>query len=323
MNEALHRYPFFHSRSAEECERAAIAHLGATKVEIKKSDKFYFKWNLLRLENIALGFTSTSGGVVAEFPEIDFAGQQFSLRGQGVSTINNVTTQTDDRQSGVISPGQKARWKTADSHDRLILRVDAKALQQNLTAMLGYKPRGKLEFALSSSLDPPNVSSLQRLVVFLAEQFDATFAEMPPLVLKELEQAIIISFLYANRSTFSHLLEQSVSGVSPREVRDAEEYIEANWNRPISILELARVSNVSARSLFKSFRKARGYSPMAFAKLARLKHAKGMLTADNPNISVTSIAFKCGFGNLGHFASYYREAFGELPSETLARARGK
>jgi len=34
------------------------------------------------------------------------------------------------------------------------------------------------------------------------------------------------------------------------------------------------------------------------------------------------VAFNCGFGNLGHFAREYREAFGELPSETLARARG-
>ena len=31
--------------------------------------------------------------------------------------------------------------------------------------------------------------------------------------------------------------------------------------------------------------------------------------------------FKCGFGNLGHFARDFRKMFGELPSEVLARTR--
>jgi transcriptional regulator GlxA family with amidase domain len=30
---------------------------------------------------------------------------------------------------------------------------------------------------------------------------------------------------------------------------------------------------------------------------------------------------KCGFLNAGHFARYYRQAVGELPSATLANAR--
>ena len=61
---------------------------------------------------------------------------------------------------------------------------------------------------------------------------------------------------------------------------------------------------------------------MNFVKQVRLKHAKEMLTAPAPNKSVTSVAFACGFGNLGHFASDYRRAFGEMPSETLAGAKG-
>jgi transcriptional regulator GlxA family with amidase domain len=46
-----------------------------------------------------------------------------------------------------------------------------------------------------------------------------------------------------------------------------------------------------------------------------------MLSDGNPEHSVTATASACGFGNLGHFAKDYRKAFGERPSETLARAR--
>ena len=82
------------------------------------------------------------------------------------------------------------------------------------------------------------------------------------------------------------------------------------------------MTNVSSRSLFKSFRAARGYTPMTFAKMIRLKHARQLLGSGDSKASVAGVAFTCGFGNLGHFARDYREAFGELPSQTLARARG-
>jgi AraC-like DNA-binding protein len=36
---------------------------------------------------------------------------------------------------------------------------------------------------------------------------------------------------------------------------------------------------------------------------------------------VTAVALRWGFGHLGQFAADYRARFGELPSETLRRAR--
>jgi transcriptional regulator GlxA family with amidase domain len=47
-----------------------------------------------------------------------------------------------------------------------------------------------------------------------------------------------------------------------------------------------------------------------------------MLTAPDLHTSVTGVAFACGFANLGHFAKEFHEAFGELPSEILARSKG-
>jgi transcriptional regulator GlxA family with amidase domain len=36
--------------------------------------------------------------------------------------------------------------------------------------------------------------------------------------------------------------------------------------------------------------------------------------------SVTAVAYACGFFSTGHFARAYREAFGELPSQTIRRS---
>ncbi len=162
---------------------------------------------------------------------------------------------------------------------------------------------------------------LIRLVRYFAEQLDSTSAELPPLLLRELEQALTVGFLCANRHTFSELLEREATDIAPYQVCRAEEYIAANWNAPISIEDLVDVTGVSARNLFRSFVQARGYTPMSFARRVRLKHAKELLSAGNPEASVTGIALQCGFGNLGHFANNYRKLFGELPSDTLAQAR--
>src|SRR3954454_15350781 len=143
-----------------------------------------------------------------------------------------------------------------------------------------------------------------------------------PLLIAELELAILVAFLCSTHHTYSRLLQTTPAGLAPRHVRRVEENIEANWDQPVTIDALVIVANASARSIFYSFREHRGYSPMPLVKRVRLRHVREMLSKPDPGITVTNAAFACGFGNLGHFASAYKQAFGESPSGTLARARG-
>jgi len=106
------------------------------------------------------------------------------------------------------------------------------------------------------------------------------------------------------------------------QVRRVEEYIEANWDKPITIEELAHKTGVGVRNIFITFGKARGRTPMAFLRSVRLQHARRMLQAPNEQTSVTAVGLTCGFHNAGHFARYYRQAFNELPSTTLYNAKG-
>ena len=144
---------------------------------------------------------------------------------------------------------------------------------------------------------------------------------LPQAVCRELEQAVQIAFLYASRHSFSHLLENQESLPAPWVVRRIEEFIEANWQRPITIERLAAEAGVSTRAIFRAFERSRGYSPMAFAKAIRLKRAREILTSGDPCVSVTAAAFKSNFASPSRFAKNYREAFGELPSETIFRTR--
>lgn len=59
---------------------------------------------------------------------------------------------------------------------------------------------------------------------------------------------------------------------------------------------------------------------MAFLKERRLEQAqRALLGADSESTTVTEIATRLGFYHLGQFSKDYRQAFQELPSETLRR----
>jgi AraC-like DNA-binding protein len=61
-----------------------------------------------------------------------------------------------------------------------------------------------------------------------------------------------------------------------------------------------------------------GTTPKRFLMLRRLHLAhKALRAASSSNASVTEIATRFGFWELGRFAVTYRDVFGETPSSTL------
>lgn len=205
--------------------------------------------------------------------------------------------------------------------DHLALAIKPAPLLNKLEALIGSPAVTPLKFVKRASYGRPDALALRRLVLFLAEELSNETLVMSPLILTELEQALMVAFLCNNESNFSPLLRGEPTSSAPWQVRRAEEYIAANWDQPITIEALAVATNVSARSLFHSFKKARGYSPMVLVKQIRLNKAKEMLSKARPDASVTDVAYACGFGNLGHFANDYFERFGERPSDTLRLSR--
>jgi len=316
----LRRFPVFKTSSPDEFRHALLNRFGATRSEIKSPSGLTAQGNLVQLDGIGLVYGGSSSAVAIDYLEAERFRLLTAIAGRGQSIIGGSSIDVDARQSCIVSAGQRVRLVTEGSHRWFNLRIEPHALERKLASLLGARPSGKLEFVHAVDRENPQVQNLWRLVRFFSEQLDASADALPTPVLRELEQAILVAFLYDNRHTFSHLLGCEAADIVPSHVRLAEEYIEAHWNEAIGIESLVEATGVGARSIFKAFRQARGYSPMAFAKMIRLKQARELLSAPDPSTSVTRVAFTCGFGNLGHFARDYRKTFVERPSETLARA---
>ena len=247
--------------------------------------------------------------------------QSFPLRGSGEAVCNGIAMMSSASKGALAEPGAIS-FAPAPIYEDLVTSIDPEALLKTLSTLVGAPAVRRLRLELSNFETRPEARLSRGLVKLLVEELDADHSTPSPVVLAELEQAILVAFLFGNRHNYSDLLGGRPPGAAPWQVRRVEEYIEANWDQPITIEALAVVANASARSIFHSFKEHRRYSPMNFVKNVRLKHAREMLSARAHEMSVTSVAFACGFGNLGHFASDYKRAFGEMPSATQLRAKG-
>jgi AraC-like DNA-binding protein len=316
----LQRFPVFHTSNPEEFRHALLTRFGASRADVKTPANLQARGNLVQLQSIGLVYGHCSSAVAVDYPEADRFRLLTALAGNGHATIGKNTVGLDAAQSCIVSPGQRIALSIEGNHNWFNLRINPGAFENKLACLLGARPSGKLEFSPAADRNSPRFQQLWRLARFFAEQLDATSEPLPPLVLRELEQTILVAFLSANRHTFSHLLERDPADALPSQVRRAEEFIEVHWDQAITIEGLVEATGIGARAIFRAFQQARGYSPMAFAKMVRLKHARRMLAEPDAETTVTLVAFACGFGNLGHFARDYRQAFGERPSETLARA---
>jgi AraC family ethanolamine operon transcriptional activator len=103
-------------------------------------------------------------------------------------------------------------------------------------------------------------------------------------------------------------------------VQQAEDYMMAHIDQPITLKDLCTALHVSRKPLFYGFQEAFGISPMEYLKVQRMHSVRQMLKAADPQQdSVTAIARQFGFWSAGHFTRDYKQMFGELPSETLKR----
>jgi AraC-like DNA-binding protein len=107
----------------------------------------------------------------------------------------------------------------------------------------------------------------------------------------------------------------------PHDVKKAIEFMRKAGCRPLSMADLAQHCGVAERTLTKHFRTFLDVSPMHYLRRLRLAAARKVLLADEPGISVTDVATRCGFNHFGRFADQYRQCFGESPSVTLRSSR--
>jgi len=94
---------------------------------------------------------------------------------------------------------------------------------------------------------------------------------------------------------------------------------------PPTLLQVCTAIGASPRKLAYCFRDVLGTTPVRYQRMLRLNGARRELLGGGPApaSTVQDAAARWGFWHLGGFAADYRRHFGELPSQTLRRARAR
>ncbi len=131
-------------------------------------------------------------------------------------------------------------------------------------------------------------------------------------------------------SEFMQLLEHHTNYAPPsisltnrrKALASVRHYILEQTDRVITITELCNYLHVSRRTLQNYFQEIFGTCPNHYLKNLRLNAVrKTLTTATQHKLCIQNIATQYGFWHLSQFATDYRQLFGELPSETLAKSR--
>jgi AraC-like DNA-binding protein len=291
-----------------------------SKLDLPRS-KFRFDavLNHHKLRELALSYARYGAPVQITLSNTDFFTQGFGVRGYGEAITDGRLFKIAAGQGGAAGPGATALLDYRANFEHVFLKIPPQALERKLAALLGNPPGRPLQ--LSGEYDKQALAAQYRFLCFVISEIDQSIGGVPQLLLDEFEQALIVAYLCANISNYSDLLNAKSPAAAPWQVKRAIDYIEANWEQPLTVEALAAATETSARSLFATFRKSRGCSPMAYVRHIRLLRARDILSQPTSDTSVASVASRCGFNNQGHFAKKYFVRFGELPSETLKRAK--
>jgi len=234
--------------------------------------------------------------------------------------VSEVLVDGEVIENGVIHPGclipSERPWSVQNpcGYQVLMLRVDTETLRRKQLALLGVD-HARLELRQPRAAGASRALLRESVLTFARELDVVDRCFLPSLVVNAVDE-ICLGIL---TSLSEHYLEAGRPPAAPSHVQmeRVEQYIAANYQRPLTVEALVEVSGVSARSVLRHFLPRHGYTLHDYLARIRLTMAQATLPAYRDEASVASVALRCGFSSVHQFVQAYRNRFGELPTVPL------
>ena len=270
----------------------------------------------LKLPNGALWLCAYDIRLALKFPDDDYVRVQFRRAGTGATRLGR-TVVPITAATACISPAE-AQIDFGAGYEQLVWRMSADFLKQKFAALTGM-PARSMQFAPTLDLETSESQSVLNVLGALLREASTQGEGCNQFLLAELESALAVTLLFAGEHSLSSALRNQAPSAAPWQVYRAESFIEAHWNTPVTIEAIASATGASARSIYRAFRRTRGYTPLEFARRVRLEKARELVVSGDPAVSLTQIAQLCGFSDLSQFSKEYARGFGEPPSASRSR----
>ncbi|MDO6965044.1 AraC family transcriptional regulator [Rhizobium alvei] len=289
----------------------------------RSHDGFHAVHNAVEQPGYSVNFVAYGAEVEIDPGELsDFFLLQLPVQGAASVRCGTRIAETSAGQCGsLLSPTLASRMVWKAGCEKLIVLM-RRSVVEDFYETLTHRARGPIEFDpaidLTSSVGR-SIFSHTRMMFEAAEGG----AALPDTYRTMLRDGLISLLLTGLANNGASLLGQASSDVGSAPVRKAEDYIRAHAIENISMADIAEAAGIPLRTLQEAYRKALGRTLSDGVQLARLETLRRLLLKPSATLSVADAVLASGFGHLGRAASAYREAFGESPSETLRRVRGR
>ncbi len=174
---------------------------------------------------------------------------------------------------------------------------------------------------LKSTID--RILELENAVVFslpASSRIAALMTTMSLLSAEEIAPRLIELLIMASESIGTGTVTGTMSNLDPiaQKIKKVEVYAVCNFDRVITVSEVARLVGMNPSSFCSMFRRAKGVTFVTYLNQLRLRHAQHLL-ASNPHESISGIAYACGFQTVSHFNHLFSAAFNLTPSQWRLR----
>lgn len=109
-----------------------------------------------------------------------------------------------------------------------------------------------------------------------------------------------------------HYTQASRSGLSPRRLQLALDYIDANLADPPSLAAVAAAAHMSPFHFSRMFRRSTGLPPHDYITNSRMKRARELLSGTD--LLLADIAERIGYRTQAHFTQAFHERVGTTPA---------
>jgi AraC-like DNA-binding protein len=294
------------------CQHAIFADRSVRKLAARHHQ---VELNALSLNYLTYGAELTiQSGELPDFFLVDFP-----LSGRAAYRVNARDFECHAGRGCIVSSGAGVRATWSADCQLITLKFRRTALERYLSDALECRITRPLRFEPEMDCNSGAGASLRALVHFLVSELDqADAVRHLPLWSRQMERSLAMALLSAQPHNYSEALDSKINTVSPGYVKRAQAFIRANLaGGCIDMQQIAEAAGVPERTLFASYRKYVGLSPIAHYRALRLQAARTELMNPKDGETVASVACRWGFYHLGHFSRDYVRRFGEKPSATL------
>jgi AraC-like DNA-binding protein len=274
---------------------------------------FAFKQQVIGGERVSIArFSVNSHSTLAV--EIDDAFVIGSCVGADYRAASNGRL-LDTAQPFMFHPGLAQSW--ASGMQSTLVNLDRTALAQHAGA---DSARDRLVVQATAPVTREGAIHWRHVAAHASAVFTSTSLAGSELVRRATEDLVLASAINA----FGMTVEGSVTGADgqalPAALRRAVAYIDDHAVGALGVTDIAAAARMSVRGLQVAFRRTLGMTPLEYVRAVRLSGAREQLeSADPGSVTLTDVAQRWGFTNLGRFTRMYRETYRELPRETLER----